>query len=178
LQESLAAAEGDVNWVAEQNLHVTLLFLGEVDVRETLSVCRVVQDVAAATAPFSIRLAGVGCFPNTRRPRVLWAGIEDGTEELIRLHQKIEVRILELGSYRREDRTFTPHVTLGRVKGEGDSQAIVQTVREHSEWNGGVETVTEVHVMSSELTRDGSQYTILGRGKLLGQNENGANEPD
>src|SRR5947209_15246288 len=80
LQQDLADAGGDVKWVEPENLHVTLLFLGEVDALEVVEVCRAVRGVAGATAPFSFGAAGVGAFPNLRRPRTVWVGVEEGRE--------------------------------------------------------------------------------------------------
>lgn len=168
LQESLAQGGIDVKWVEPENLHVTLLFLGEVDVRDTLLVCRAVSASAAAMERFAARIGGVGCFPNPRRPRTIWAGVEEGSEQLIQLHDRIETALLEQGGYRREDRPFTPHITLGRVKGPGDARPFAQALAKLADWRAGAETVREVHVMSSELTPTGPVYTVLGRGKLSG----------
>ena len=66
-------------------------------------------------------------------------------------------------------RAFKPHVTLGRIKGEGSTEALVQTLAKNKEWSAGEATVREVLIMSSELTRDGPNYTILGRAKLTGE---------
>lgn len=168
LQEALAPCGGDIKWVEPENLHVTLLFLGEVDVRDTLEVCRTVSSVAAPVPPFAIRVAGVGCFPNLRRPRTIWAGIEDGAAELVQIHDAIEKALLSQGGYRREDRSFTPHITLGRVKGEEDSRPLAEALVKYADWNAGSEIVREIHVLSSELTSAGPRYTRLGRGKLTG----------
>src|SRR4051812_26222335 len=80
LQEDLAETGPTVKWVEPENLHLTMLFLGEVDNRELLDVCRAVRAVTDRTPPFAMRVAGVGCFPNARRPRTVWAGIEDGAD--------------------------------------------------------------------------------------------------
>src|SRR5439155_9603340 len=112
----LGQAGTPVKWVEPENLHVTLLFLGEVDAREVLEVCKTVQRTAAVIAPFAIDVRGVGCFPNLRRPRTLWVGVGDGSAKMVGLHDALEGPLLQLGCYRREDRGFTPHVTLGRTK--------------------------------------------------------------
>src|SRR5436190_23303030 len=78
LQESLARTGVEVKWVEPENLHVTLLFLGEVEDRALTDVCRIVQAGAAEQPAFSVSVERVGCFPNARRPRVLWAGIGEG----------------------------------------------------------------------------------------------------
>jgi 2'-5' RNA ligase len=170
LQESLGRAGADVKWVEPENMHVTLLFLGEVEDRTLPAVCRVVAEVAAGLAPFEMRVEGAGCFPSPRRPRTLWVGIGDGLQELVALHDALEPPLLDLGCYRREDRQYTPHLTLGRVKGDAGADQLITALTRRADWQGGGVRVSEVLVMSSDfgLRRDGPTYTVLGRGKLLG----------
>lgn len=168
LQETLARTDTEVKWVETDNLHVTLLFLGEVDNREVPAVCRVVSAVTAGLAPFAMTVEGVGCFPNPRRPRIVWIGVGQGKQELCTLHDALEPPLLELGCYRREDRPYTPHITLGRVKSERSTDPLAAALAKQAGWKGGDTTVSEVLVMSSELTPSGPIYAILSRGKLKG----------
>jgi 2'-5' RNA ligase len=125
LQKRLADGGADAKWVEPANLHATLLFLGEVDARETPDICRIVADVAQQQPTFSMTLVGAGAFPTLRRPRTLIVNITQGGDELIRLHDALEPPLLELGCYRREDRAFKPHLTIGRVKGRADDPGTV-----------------------------------------------------
>jgi 2'-5' RNA ligase len=168
LQQRLAQTGAAVKWVEPENLHVSLLFLGEVDEREVVSVCRAVAVVAGREPPFPLRVSGVGAFPNNRRPKTVWAGVADGAEPLRRLHGLLEDELLALGCYRKEDRPYTPHLTLGRVKAEGGGHALAAELPKLLAWDGGRTTVDEVLVFGSELTRDGPVYTALGRGELTG----------
>ncbi len=166
LQGQLGQAGTPVKWVEPENLHVTMLFLGEVDAREVLDVCRSVQNAAEAIPPFEIEVTGLGGFPNLRRPRTLWIGVGEGAAEMVGLHDALEGPLLELGCYRREDRGFTPHITLGRVK-TGDLTDPMQTaLAKSAAWRGGRQPVNSVHVLSSELTANGPTYTVLSRCKL------------
>src|SRR4051812_7951228 len=90
VQQSLARETTDVKWVEEDNLHLTLLFLGEVDDRDLLGICRAVAKAAASQAAFAMEVSGIGCFPNPRRPRIVWAGVETGAAELVALHGALE----------------------------------------------------------------------------------------
>jgi 2'-5' RNA ligase len=166
LQEALARAGTEVKWVEEENLHVTLLFLGEVDDRDLPGVCRAVGEVCARHDAFDVSVEKVGCFPNPRRPRVVWVGVGEGQQELVALHDALEAPLLELGCYRREERQYTPHVTLGRVKGDRPTDALAQALKRHADWRGGETSVREVQVLSSELTPQGPVYTVLSRAKL------------
>src|SRR3954466_13821205 len=107
LQEKLGRSATGVKWVPPSNFHLTLLFLGEVEQLEVVSICRVVQKRAKTHAPFTLEVAGVGAFPNLRRPKILWAGIAEGVKELQALHADLEEGLLELGGYRREEREYT-----------------------------------------------------------------------
>jgi RNA 2',3'-cyclic 3'-phosphodiesterase len=166
LQESLARSGAEVKWVEPENLHVTLLFLGEVDEREVIDVCRAVAASCARHDRFALSVETVGCFPNARRPRVVWAGCGVGGPELVALHDALEPPLQALGCYRREERQFTPHVTLGRVKSEGGGPALAAALQRKADWQGGETDVREVLVMSSELTSQGPVYAVLSRAKL------------
>jgi 2'-5' RNA ligase len=166
LQETLGQSGTDVKWVEPDNLHVTLLFLGEVSDRDMPDVCRVVAEASAKQPVFRMSVERAGCFPNPRRPRVLWVGVGEGTQELCALHDRLEPPLLELGCYRREERQYTPHITLGRVKSDRPTDKLAAALAKRAGWNGGALTVREVQVMSSELTPQGPQYTVLSRAKL------------
>lgn len=168
LQRALAETGAGVNWVPVGNLHVTLLFLGEVDDRELHAVSRAMADAVVGEPPFAVRVQGVGAFPNLRRPKTVWAGIADGSAELVRLHGLLEPPLFDLGAYRREDRPYSPHLTLGRVKSEADGQALAPSLVKHAGWAGGRTTVGEVVLFASELRREEPVYTVLARGPLTG----------
>ena len=166
LQEKLAAATSDVKWVEEANLHVTLQFLGEVDDRDLIGVCRAVQKTASARAAFVLKIAGVGCFPNLRRPRIVWAGLGEGAAELSAIHEELVEPLEAIRCYRREVRAYSPHVTLGRTKSDAPGEELAKLLPQFESWTGGETTIRELLVMSSELTRAGPSYTVLARGKL------------
>ncbi|MCI0456491.1 MAG: RNA 2',3'-cyclic phosphodiesterase [Gemmataceae bacterium] len=166
LQETLTRTGTDVKWVEPENLHVTLLFLGEVDERAVPDVCRVVADGCRQQVTFLVSVEKVGCFPNPRRPRVVWVGVGQGAQELCALHDALEPPLLELGCYRREDRQYTPHITLGRVKSDRPTDKLAAALAKQAGWHGGETLVRELLVLSSELTPKGPIYTVLSRAKL------------
>src|SRR5437016_5643430 len=86
LQEELATVAPDVKWVEPENLHLTLLFLGEVDNREIIDICRAAQKAIGTMPAFTMSIEGVGCFPNVRRPRTLWVGVGKGADEVCAVH--------------------------------------------------------------------------------------------
>jgi 2'-5' RNA ligase len=168
LQERLAQTGAPVKWVEIENLHVTLLFLGEVGELDVPAICQVVADVCQQHSPFTLAVETVGCFPHSRRPRVLWVGMGQGSQETCALHDAIEQPLLELGCYRREERKYVPHITVGRVKIEHPGNLLAAALSKHAGWQAGQVSVREILVMSSELTPNGPIYTVLSRAKLGG----------
>jgi 2'-5' RNA ligase len=166
LQERLAQTGAPVKWVEIDNLHVTLLFLGEVDEREVPAVCRAVADVCQHHRPFLLSVERASSFGNPRRPRTLWVGVNSGAAELRALHDALEPPLLDLGCYRREERKFTPHITIGRVKIDRPNDSLAATLTKLAAWQAGQVHVSEILVLSSELRRDGPIYTVLSRAKL------------
>lgn len=166
LQQRLAESAPGVKWAAADNWHVTLLFLGEVGEIEVLDVCRTVETVCRDVPAFPMTLSGTGAFPTPRRPRTLIVNVTEGADELRQLHDALEKPLLELGCYRREERGYTPHLTLGRVRASDDPAALAGVVQQFSNWQGGQSQVREVLVMSSQLRPDGPEYTVLSRAKL------------
>jgi 2'-5' RNA ligase len=168
LQDRLAADGADAKWVEPDNLHVTLLFLGEVDNRDVPAICSAVADVCAGFAPFALTVEGVGAFPSARRPRTLVATLTEGKGELTALHAALEPPLMALGCYRREARPFTPHLTVGRVRGHADPAPLTAALAKYAAWTGGQSQVREVRVLSSTLHADGPEYAVLSRAKLGG----------
>jgi len=166
LQETLGRSSAGVKWVRPQNMHLTLLFLGEVEQLEIVSICRMVQERSRRHAPFTLAVNGLGAFPNLRRPKILWAGITEGIEELRGLHADLEEGLLDLGCYRREERAYTPHLTLGRLTHEERAEDWVQLIAKYSDWQGGTLPADEVLIMASELRRDEPEYSVMGRAAL------------
>jgi RNA 2',3'-cyclic 3'-phosphodiesterase len=132
------------------------------------SLSRVLTDVARKEPTFHLRIGGVGAFPNVRRPKTIWAGITDGLESLQRIYELSAPKLLDLGVFRREDRGYNPHLTLGRVKDESDGQLIAAELSKYNEWQGGDHLIEELLLMRSELRREGPEYTVVARATLEG----------
>jgi RNA 2',3'-cyclic 3'-phosphodiesterase len=122
-----------VRWVAPENLHVTLRFLGEVDAGRLGPVREALRVAAAVSDAFAVAVAGLGGFPSLRRPRVLWAGVVEGQEALTRLAFRME-EALSAAGFPKEERSFQAHVTLGRAK----SSAAIRTEPLPDAWAGRV----------------------------------------
>lgn len=170
LQGELAKSVAGVRWTAPSNFHITLQFLGEVDNRDLHTVHRAADKVCRRLPPFTLRVAGVGAFPNLRRPKTVWAGITDGAADLQRLFAALDDELVTVGGYRRESRAYTPHLTLGRIT-DDHADDLAATLSKFQTWVGGQTTVDEVVVYTSQLLRDGPEYSPVARATLRGQPE-------
>jgi RNA 2',3'-cyclic 3'-phosphodiesterase len=168
LQQKLARLSPDVKWVEESNMHITLLFLGEVNELDLVPICRILKEQTKGFPAFTLEIGGLGAFPTPRRPKILWAGIKEGVDELKRLHQVLEQPLLELGCYRREDRAYSPHLTLGRLTEEDRAEAWGPIIAKHADWDGGTVQIDKILVMSSELRRSSPVDTVIGSAHLDG----------
>ncbi len=165
---ALDGTEAKVRWVEPLTLHWTLQFLGDVDLREIPAVCDRVAKAVAPFAPFDIAAHGVGAFPNAEKPRTLWIGMQEGSDQMIALHDAIGSALGEIG-YREEARRFRPHLTIGRVRSSpAGNVELAARLAENTNFDGGLTTISEVVVLSSELTRKGPVYELLGHGELRG----------
>ncbi len=159
-----------VRWVAPDNIHLTLKFLGNVEAGRLPALQNAVADACAGFSPFTLSLRELGAFPNLSRPNVVWVGLQGEVEIAARLAEKIDAACAALG-FPREPRPFAPHLTLGRVKKDAraDDQRFVGEMIANAQANGRAEIhVTRVSVMQSELRPSGSVYTRLFEAGLGG----------
>jgi RNA 2',3'-cyclic 3'-phosphodiesterase len=162
-----AIGNDSVRWIPAQNLHLTLKFLGNIAASHVDFLKQLLSQTAESHAAFDLRIGGIGSFPNSKMPRVLWAGIH-APAELASLQKSIEAGATRLG-YERDARPFSPHLTLGRVR-QGMDPASLQKVRIALEGiqigNIGSARIEHVHLYKSELHSSGSVYTKLFSAKL------------
>lgn len=168
LIQRLSVTEANVKWVAEENLHWTLKFLGDVNGNLIPSICDTLCTAVAGIAPFEIEADGAGAFPVATRPRTVWLGVGKGQEAFVQLHDAIEPPLQELG-FRMEHRRFRPHMTLGRVRSSPNGIGpLGEKITEFAEFNAGTMRVSEIILFSSLLERQGPAYQVLGRAPLKG----------
>lgn len=171
LIQDLSSTSSDVKWVDPQQLHVTLHFLGDVDMLELHALCEIMTDAVADLPPFDVQFSGVGAFPSIERPRTIWLGVEQGADEFRELHRALQVGLEREFGYRGESRQFRPHLTLGRVKGQevAASAELAERLIAHREFYGGASDVTEIALYSSTLSRSGPTYNRIGEAGLEGK---------
>jgi len=151
-----------VRWVAVKNIHLTLKFLGEVSQLHVDGLTQALHTETDSHPSFDITIGGLGSFPNSKRPRVLFIGIQAPTA-LEAFHRGIESAISKLG-YESEARAFSPHLTIGRVRDQitsADQQKIRKALDEIKIDSLGNARVDSVHLYKSELKPGGAVYTKL-----------------
>jgi 2'-5' RNA ligase len=163
-----AASRAPVKWVDPGGIHLTLKFLGGVDAAKIPPITAAVEEAAKGVPSFSLKVEGLGAFPNLRRVQVVWVGVSGEVDKLASLQQRVESNLAELG-FAVEKRRFTPHLTLARVRDqaspaerEGLGQLITGTKFEGSHSF----PVTELSLMRSQLTREGALYSRLSAAAL------------
>ena len=166
--EMLRPLTDNVRWVAADNLHWTLQFLGDVEDTEIYTVCRNVSHVATEFESFALRGLGIRAFPSIEKPRTIWLGAGEGSDILCELQDGVEGRMADLG-FRPDRQRFTPHLTLGRVqRGSHGGAALSEQLADLADFDGGIMEVDEVIIFGSELTREGPIYHVQGRAALIG----------
>lgn len=159
LQQSLRPYRADVRWTTIRSIHLTLQFLGEVDPAIIPRLAESLRDASKSEHELSLRLHGLGCFPNLKNPRVIWCGINGDTDGLLRLQKKVETVCSDMG-FPPEDRQFLPHLTLGRVKGKSNLQPLLDCIKIGSDLECNLK-VSHYNVYSSTLKPEGAVYSVL-----------------
>jgi 2'-5' RNA ligase len=151
-----------IRWVPAQNMHLTLKFIGNIAASHLDFLKQMLTQSVNSQRQFDLQIGGIGSFPNLKRPRVLWVGIH-APADLTSLQKNVEAGAVRLG-YEKEERGFSPHLTLGRVR-QNVSAADLQRIRSALENTQigriGTATIEAVHLYKSDLHTDGSIYTKL-----------------
>jgi 2'-5' RNA ligase len=165
--QALGGPVQKIGWVRPDGFHLTLKFLGNVPKDNLPKIADAVKGVTGSFPPFVVSIGGVGVFPNMTAPRIFWVGSKSGGDDLMRLQQGIEQVVCLLG-IKKEDRSFHPHLTLGRVRTEKigpDIFPIREAIKgwhlQNQERKCGQFEVKEVLLMKSDLMPGRAVYTPL-----------------
>lgn len=164
VQSELEQTGADLKLVKPENIHLTLRFLGDVPEAEIGKIADVLEKVTTID-PFQIQINGLGVFPKPSFIRVIWAGVTVGSEKTTYLREKLDEKLQEIG-YSPEDKDFTPHFTIARVKSGKAKDKLNSIITEKSDKNWGTADVWEIKLKKSELTPEGPIYTTLEKAKL------------
>ena len=163
LQNRINLTAGRLKWVNPNLMHLTLKFLGEVEEDKVPRICEIVAATAQSHKSFSFEIPTPGCFG--RPVKVIWLGAAEENRNLLQLHQDIE-NALDNEGWPKENRVFSPHLTLARVKDITRDRNLKDMIRNYPPINSAVVKVDSVRVYKSVLTPAGAIYTVLDETKL------------
>lgn len=169
LQDQLkSGGQAPVKWVDPYNIHLTLKFLGDISTDMVGKITVALEGAVRGITPFHLEAKDLGAFPNLKRVQVVWVGIGGEVDRLSQLQQSIESSLAPLG-FVSESRPFTPHLTLARLRDRAtpdDRQSLGQLIA-----SAGFEAVysidvNSIHLMRSQLTREGAVYSRISSIRL------------
>jgi RNA 2',3'-cyclic 3'-phosphodiesterase len=157
--QTLAVKTGaDLKPVEPENIHMTIRFLGDITLNMADKIYVETQKVQFK--PFPVQLLGIGVFPNLNFPRVLWAGIAQGAEQLQNIVNQIEPRLQSLG-LTPDRNAFSPHITIARVRSARNKADLAEFVTKNSKYDFGAVEARCLRLKRSELTPNGPIYSTL-----------------
>ena len=171
LQESLKTRRQEfVKWVSPESIHLTLKFLGDIALTKVAEITGAMEESVTGIAPFKLHIENLGVFPNLKRIQVIWTGLTGDLNSLRRIQKNIEENMYVLG-YPEEQREFTPHLTLGRVRFQPspeETQNFVKLLTSTVYKSAYEINIESVNLMKSQLTPQGAKYSRLGTVPLKG----------
>lgn len=159
IQAELKTSRAEVKWELQEKLHITLRFLGNVDDRQLPQLMDECSKSICNFPSFSLIYGGLGCFPDIRNPRIVWAGSHNDDGTLFKMRKEIDDIVAGYG-FERENRSFHPHITLARIKGKQNIPNLIKMLQSIT-FEPHPVIIDEVHFMKSELRPTGSIYTRM-----------------
>lgn len=164
-QSHLRYAGADVKWVKEENIHLTLKFLGEIPEDKAAKVSAILDEICKGIRPFEISLKDVGVFPKIEFPRVIWVGLDKGAGESTELAGRLDEELSKIG-FQKETRPFASHLTIGRVRSSKNKEALKEKLLSYHLPPTTYDLISSVVLFKSTLTPQGSIYTKLHEAKF------------
>ena len=162
VQDMLRDCAVEIKWVESFNFHLTLKFLGKIKEEQLVEIKAVLSEIASNRDSFEIEISEIGAFPSLDYPRVIWSGIDKGEQKLIELQSELESELLNL-DFAPEDRQYTPHITLGRLKDEAREKVLSEQLKEYPISYTLDDEVSAITLFKSELTEKGPKYTVIDK---------------
>jgi len=165
IQEELKKSRADAKWVQPKNIHLTLKFLGERDDKKIERIKEILEETTKNKDCFTMRLSNIGAFPKIESPRVIWIGIDKGEQVTKELAYELEEKIAAVG-IPKEDRAFSSHITIARLKSPLNRQALVQELKNLPKPQNMEFQVKKITLYKSILTPQGPIYEALKEANL------------
>ncbi|MDH5510795.1 MAG: RNA 2',3'-cyclic phosphodiesterase [Nitrospinota bacterium] len=166
LIHSIEAPKGTVKWIQPDNLHITLKFLGETTSGKLEAIISASRMVASTHESMSVQVSGLGVFPDKRKPRIVWLGIKGDTTRMQILAGDLDEVMVQEG-FEEENRTFSPHITIGRVRDPKAGKIISNAIADHQKTGFGSFVVDKLLLYESRLRPEGPLYTVVSEFPLM-----------
>lgn len=167
LISNLKKSDTDLKWITEDQMHITLKFLGNVDKNAIQGISEEISNISSTFNSFRINFYKIGAFPDLKHPNVLWLGIDKGASDLKMLNKKIENALGKLG-FKVENREFKPHLTLARIKSLKNISNLTKLVEEMDFNSWDDLEINKLALYQSSLTPKGAIHTIITEKYLMG----------
>jgi 2'-5' RNA ligase len=158
VQKQFMECEAPVKYVETENLHCTLKFFGEIDDNKLNDIIEAIDNKIKNHEPFRVNIKKSGVFPNERYIRVLWLGMED-VEPFSNLQKDLDEDFIKMGF--KKEKSYIPHLTLGRVKGAKNKEALLQKLKDLGDVEIGEMNIEKIVLKKSELSPQGPIYTTI-----------------
>lgn len=168
LMETFAIPPGTVRWARPGNMHITIKFLGETEEEKIPAIREAASSALSSFAPARLTIEGMGIFPNHDKPRVVWFGVGGDTAALSVMEAELSKSLEGLG-FLPDQRPFTAHLTIGRVKSDLARGPLIRLVRAHQKEFIGDAPLNEIVLYESSLNPAGAIYTVVERFPLQGE---------
>jgi len=158
VQGQLVKTGADLKIVEPQNIHITMRFLGDVRMDSVEKIFEAMKK--ALFAPFDVKIQGVGAFPDARYPRVVWAGMTQGANDLRSISSQLEPHLTALG-FAPDPKGFSPHLTIARVRSGKNKMELAKFIEDKKEFEFGIVKAACLRLKKSVLTPRGPIYSTL-----------------
>jgi 2'-5' RNA ligase len=158
--DNLKKSNADVKWADENQLHLTLKFLGDIDEALIQKISATLSSISSNFQIFTLTFSEIGWFPNINNPRVIWLGIEKGTEPLIALNEILETELEKIG-FKRDGRKFTPHLTLARIRTQKNITSLTKLINDTNPQIQNEFKIDKLILYQSTLTPKRAIYTPI-----------------
>lgn len=159
-------SNAQIKWVGEENIHLTLRFLGEIPQDMLANIASAIDQTAQNHHSFKMTIRGLGAFPTLARPRVLWVGCDEPTSTLPIVYEELEGNLVAFG-LSKDDHHFSPHITIGRVKFIKDTSGLVGYLNTNKDRLIGEQMVNRLTLFSSTLMATGPIYEVVREFNLM-----------
>lgn len=168
IQDNLRDTTNKIAWVKPDNIHLTMKFLGNIETDKAHAIEKILKNIVSQISIGKLSVKGVGAFPTINNPRVIWVGVEDD-KNLLNIYTQLEEGLASLG-FKKEERPFKPHLTLGRIKFLKDKKGLKERLEKLADIKFASFIADSLILFKSELTPEGSLYTKLKEVKLAKNN--------